>query len=402
MMKSLVKMHFERLIKFGQLTVFLQDGSKFVFGPGGEPSVTVRFKKNSILLRACLAPSVAIGEAYMDGSMTIEEGTLYDFLDMCTRDTSAFRSSVSRHIPWWFTSPALWLGRFNTLVRSKNNVAHHYDLSSELYELFLDEDRQYSCAYFPTGKETLDEAQRKKKRHLTAKMLLKPGQHVLDIGSGWGGLSIHMAKSANVDVTGITLSEEQLAYANEKVHKHNLSDRVRFALRDYRNETGSYDRIISVGMFEHVGVSYYDKFFDKLSKLLKPDGVAVLHSIGRNDMPGGSDPWINKYIFPGGYVPSLSEVFRSLEKVGMWVCDTEIWRIHYADTLRKWRERFLANRAKAVTLYDERFCRMWEFYLASCEVGFRNLNLMVFQMQISHKRDAVPLSRDYITDFDRL
>ena len=284
----------------------------------------------------------------------------------------------------------------NRLGRARVNVAHHYDLSGALYDLFLDQDRQYSCAYFHNGAETLEEAQEKKKRHIMAKLLLEPGMRVLDVGSGWGGLALEMAQTASVDVTGLTLSQEQLAVANKRAAADGLTSHVRFAMRDYRDEQGTYDRIVSVGMFEHVGVAHYRTYFDTLSKRLKSDGVALVHAIGRTGPPGSTDPWLRKYIFPGGYCPSLSEVLAAVERSGLWVTDIEILRLHYAETLRHWFERFQVNRDQAKAIYDERFCRMWEFYLASCEAAFRNGPMMVFQLQLSHRRDAVPLTRDYV------
>jgi cyclopropane-fatty-acyl-phospholipid synthase len=290
----------------------------------------------------------------------------------------------------------------NGLRRSRRNVAHHYDLSGKLYDLFLDKDRQYSCAYFTNNNKTLDEAQHDKKRHLAAKLLLtKPGLKVLDIGSGWGGLGLYLARVCQADVTGVTLSAEQLKVSNDRAKAEGLAERARFHLRDYREEQGRYDRIVSVGMFEHVGAGNYRAFFRKMKELLKDDGVAVLHSIGRMSPPGSTNPWLRKYIFPGGYTPALSETFAAIEQEGLWITDVEILRLHYADTLKEWRRRFQENRAEVARLYDERFCRMWEFYLAGCEVAFRRMDQMVFQIQIAKRQDAVPLTRDYMLDWER-
>jgi cyclopropane-fatty-acyl-phospholipid synthase len=293
------------------------------------------------------------------------------------------------------------LQQHNPVGQAQNNIAHHYDLTDTLYDLFLDADRQYSCAYFLTPGDSLETAQDNKKRHIAAKLLLQPGQKVLDIGSGWGGLAIHLARTANVDVTGVTLSQEQHRYAEIRAEEAGLSDRVRFKLQDYRLQTEMYDRIVSVGMFEHVGVKHYREFFAKLRDLLTDDGVALLHSISRMDPPGTTSAWLRKYIFPGGYTPAMSETLAALEFEQLYVTDIEILRLHYAETLVHWHSRFQANRDKIVKIYDERFCRMWEFYLKGCEMAFRHWDQMVFQMQIARQQNAVPLVRDYITDWER-
>jgi cyclopropane-fatty-acyl-phospholipid synthase len=285
--------------------------------------------------------------------------------------------------------------------RSRRNAAHHYDLSDQLYELFLDRDRQYSCAYFRSPNDDIDTAQQNKKRHIAAKLLLRPGTRVLDIGSGWGGLALYLAGECGADVTGLTLSEEQFKVANRRAAAAGLADRVRFYLRDYREEGGCYDRIVSVGMFEHVGVNQYPVFFGKLRALLAPDGVALLHSIGRMDGPGATNPWLRKYIFPGGYSPALSEVVPHAERARLWITDLEILRLHYAETLRAWRGRFEHNRDRIRALYDERFCRMWEMYLVGCELAFRRGGHLVFQMQLAKAIETVPLTRDYMLDWER-
>ena len=389
------------VVRIGRLTVVDTAGRIHTFGPGDSgPYVTVRLHDPLLPLRILLRPSLALGEAYMDGTITIGKGTLRDLLHLCTSNlealdrhpVGALRSDLDRLLRR--------LQQDNRLGRARANIAHHYDLSGALYDLFLDRDRQYSCAYFQTGAETLEEAQEKKKHHIMAKLLLEPGMRVLDIGSGWGGLALEIAQTARVDVTGLTLSQEQLAVATERALTAGLSSRVRFALRDYREEQGAYDRIVSVGMFEHVGVAHYRTYFDTLRQRLSPDGVAVVHAIGRSDPPGSTDPWLRKYIFPGGYCPALSEVLAAVERSGLWVTDIEILRLHYAETLRHWFERFQANRDRAKAIYDERFCRMWEFYLAASEAAFRNGPMMVFQLQLSRRRDAVPLTRDYIADWE--
>jgi len=293
------------------------------------------------------------------------------------------------------------LHQYNPIARSRQNVAHHYDLSDALYDLFLDRDRQYSCAYFLDAGEDIDTAQLNKRRHIAAKLLLRPGMKVLDIGSGWGGLALYLAGECGADVTGLTLSTEQLKVAQRRAAQAGLSDRARFYLRDYREETGIYDRVVSVGMFEHVGVSQYPTFFDRVNALLKPDGVALLHSIGRMDGPGATNPWLRKYIFPGGYSPAISEVVPVIERARMWITDIEVLRLHYAETLKAWRRRFLAQRDKVLQLYDERFCRMWETYLAGSEVAFRQSGHLVMQIQMAKAVDTVPLTRDYMFEWER-
>jgi cyclopropane-fatty-acyl-phospholipid synthase len=279
-------------------------------------------------------------------------------------------------------------------------VHHHYDLSGTLYDLFLDIDRQYSCAFFRTDNDSLEVAQDNKKRRIAAKLFLKPGARVLDIGSGWGGMGIYLARVGAGEVHGVTLSTEQHEVSNRRAREAGLADRVKFHLRDYREETGKYDRIVSVGMFEHVGARHYPEFFAKVRDLLTDDGVALLHSIGRSDGPGVTNPWIRKYIFPGGYSPALSEVLPSIEKAGLWVTDVEVLRLHYAKTLREWSRRFQASRDKVKAIYDERFCRMWEFYLAGAEIAFRREGHMNFQIQIAKKVDTLPLTRDYMADWE--
>ncbi|MCD1635417.1 MULTISPECIES: cyclopropane-fatty-acyl-phospholipid synthase family protein [Hyphomicrobiales] len=386
-----------KLIQTGRLTIIDTAGQIQNFGPGNShPCVTVRLHDPFLPLRILLRPSLALGEAYTDGRITIEEGTLRDLLHLCTSNFEAVDQHAIGALRSGLDRLLRRLHQDNRLGRARVNVAHHYDLSGALYDLFLDQDRQYSCAYFHNGAETLEEAQEKKKRHIMAKLLLEPGMRVLDVGSGWGGLALEMAQTASVDVTGLTLSQEQLAVANKRAAADGLTSHVRFAMRDYRDEQGTYDRIVSVGMFEHVGVAHYRTYFDTLSKRLKSDGVALVHAIGRTGPPGSTDPWLRKYIFPGGYCPSLSEVLAAVERSGLWVTDIEILRLHYAETLRHWFERFQVNRDQAKAIYDERFCRMWEFYLASCEAAFRNGPMMVFQLQLSHRRDAVPLTRDYV------
>ena len=390
------------MIRTGRLTVIDAAGRVHPFGPGDSgPDVSVRIHDPLLPMRILLRPSLALGEAYMDGTITIEQGTLRDLLHLCTSNLEALGRHPIGAVRGELDRMLRRLQQDNRLGRARANIAHHYDLSGALYDLFLDRDRQYSCAYFHTGAETLEEAQEKKKRHIMAKLLLEPGMRVLDVGSGWGGLALEMAQTARVDVTGLTLSQEQLSVATERAVAAGLSSHVRFALRDYREEQGTYDRIVSVGMFEHVGVAHYRAYFDTLRNRLNPDGIVLVHAIGRADPPGSTDPWLRKYIFPGGYCPALSEVLAVVERSGLWVTDIEILRLHYAETLRHWLERFQANRDRAQAIYDERFCRMWEFYLAVCEAAFRNGPMMVFQLQLARRRDAVPLTRDYIADRER-
>jgi cyclopropane-fatty-acyl-phospholipid synthase len=390
-----------RRIRVGRLVVIDPAGRAHRFGPGGEPEVVVRLHDRASAWRIAAHPRLATGEAYMAGTLTIEQGTLRDFLHLCTYGADEDQASPAAAFGRMFARPLHLLYQHNPISWARSNVAHHYDLSRRLYDLFLDRDRQYSCAYFPAGSEGLDEAQRRKKLHIAAKLLLEPGMQVLDIGSGWGGLALEMARLAPVEVTGITLSREQLKAARERASAEGVADRVRFHLRDYREEHGTYDRVVSVGMFEHVGVPHYLTFFRALRRMLKPRGVALVHAIGRMGPPGRPDPWLRKYIFPGGYSPALSEVLAAVEKTGLWVTDIEILRLHYAQTLRRWFDRFQARREEARALYDERFCRMWEFYLTGCEMAFRNGRMMVFQIQLARERDAVPLTRDYIADQER-
>ena len=390
------------LVGKGQLTIVDAAGRRHVFGEGGSDlRVVARLHDRSLPWKLALAPSLALGEAYMDGRFTIESGSLRQFLEIVTSNLAALDAHPLRRVRDRLSGLGLRWRRRNPRKRARANVEHHYDLSGALYGLFLDADRQYSCGYFAEGCDTLEDAQAAKKRHLAAKLLLKPGNRVLDIGCGWGGLALDLARQADVRVQGITLSGEQLEEARARARACGLAERVRFDLLDYRDVGERFDRIVSVGMFEHVGLAHYDEFFSRLGRVLAPDGVAVVHAIGRRLPPCGMDPWISKYIFPGAYVPALSEVMAAVERSGLWVTDVEILRVHYAETLRHWYERFQENRHHARALYDERFCRMWEFYLATCEMLFRQGDLMVFQIQLAHGRDAVPLTRDYITDHDR-
>ena len=394
-----------RIVSEGQLTIVDETGRLHqIKGAKAGPAVTMRVHDWWTGIRLALRPRLALGEAYMDGRLTVEQGDLYDLLDLLGRNMTAVDSTAMMR---WSYTLQRWLRvleQYNPVGKAQKNVAHHYDLKGELYDFFLDPDRQYSCAYFRTGNESLEMAQADKKLHIASKLLLKPGQKVLDIGSGWGGMGLYLARSFDVDVTGVTLSREQHGMSNRRATEAGIADRVRFKLIDYREEPGRYDRIVSVGMFDHVGAAHYLEYFRKVKDLLTDDGVMLLHSIGRMEPPGGTNTWLRKYIFPGGYTPALSEVLSAIEKAGLWVTDIEILRLHYAETLRHWRQRFLANREriKEMAGYDDRFCRMWEFYLAGCEVAFRYMQQMVFQIQIARRQDAVPLVRDYMATEERL
>src|SRR5215472_14331679 len=389
----------ERIVKIGRLRIIDAGGLPHTFGSGGA-SVTIRLHDPALHWKLAARPRLYFGEAFMDGKLTIEEASLYDLIDLFAVNLEALPPGLTSRLLNGYITLFRQIHQYNPLPRARRNVAHHYDLSDQLYELFLDRDRQYSCGYFRDGSEDLDAAQTDKKRHIAAKLLIRPGQRVLDIGSGWGGLALYLAGECGADVTGLTLSVEQHKVATRRAAAAGLSDRVRFYLRDYREERGRYDRIVSVGMFEHVGVNHYGAFFAKLEALLKSDGVALLHSIGRKDGPGSTSPWIRKYIFPGGYIPALSEVVPLAERLKLWITDIEILRLHYAKTLRAWRDRFERNRDRVREIYDERFCRMWEMYLTGSEIAFRRQGLMVFQMQLAKAVDAVPLTRDYIVDWE--
>jgi cyclopropane-fatty-acyl-phospholipid synthase len=391
----------ERIFQWGRLTIIDADGGRHEVGGPDGPRATVRLHHRALHRRLVLNPFLHLGEAYMDGTLTIEEGSLYDFLEICAAASATVADHPLNRLLATWRALLRGLHQYNPVPRAQANVAHHYDLSDELYDLFLDRDRQYSCAYFTHPHGDIEQAQHDKKRHIAAKLLLKPGQRVLDIGSGWGGLALYLAEAGAEEVVGITLSERQLAVSRERARRAGLADRVRFELCDYRELTGRFDRIVSVGMFEHVGVRHYPEFFRAVRRLLAENGVALLHAIGRMDGPGATNPWIRKYIFPGGYSPALSEVLPVVERLGLWVTDIEILRLHYAETLRAWRRRFNGNRARIRSLYDERFCRMWEFYLIGSELAFRYMGHMVFQMQLGRRQDAVPLTRDYLSDWER-
>jgi cyclopropane-fatty-acyl-phospholipid synthase len=394
-MDRLLRYFLKQFIRRGSMTFTTASGGKFTCGDGtGEP-VAVRFMTADAERRVLLNPELALGELYMDGTFVVERGTIADALAILMSQPEILPRWAK--LQWWLRYLARHAQQFNPRPRSRDNVARHYDLDGRLYSLFLDADKQYSCAYFETPDATLDDAQLAKKRHLAAKLLVQPGDRVLDIGSGWGGLGLYLAEMTGADVTGVTLSTEQLQVANARAGEKNLTGSARFLLEDYRDVPGPFDRIVSVGMFEHVGVDFYETYFRRCAELLTDDGVMMLHSIGRSEGPDVTNPWISKYIFPGGYIPALSEVMPAIERAGLLVCDVEILRLHYAETLKAWRERFMARREEAVRLYDERFARMWEFYLASSEMSFRKQNLMNFQIQLTKRQGIVPMTRDYVT-----
>jgi cyclopropane-fatty-acyl-phospholipid synthase len=387
------------MFQSGTLEVRLPGGRKILAGDGTGPMVAVAIADHGALARIIARPTLGVGEAYMDGRLTLEAGTIHDLVDLASRN-SAHRPNGRR--------PRRLERAWNKFIRERNerrsarrNVAHHYDLSLDLYRSFLDEDLQYSCALFEHPDASLDEAQAAKKRHIAAKLALSEGQRVLDIGCGWGGLALSLAASTGVKVDGVTLSTEQLAQARARAEAAGLANRVQFSLTDYRDVAGPYDRIVSVGMFEHVGRPNYHAFFDQIANLLSDDGVALIHSIGRSEGPSTTDPFTAKYIFPGGYIPALSEVLPAVERAGLRVTDIEILRLHYAYTLDLWRRRFLANRGKIAEVYDDRFCRMWEYYLCGAEMGFRYGGHMNFQLQLTKRLDALPITRGYMDEGER-
>jgi len=396
-MFSLLKAVLERLIKRGNLSVIDARGVAHQYGDGEGVRIVVRFNRASAERQVAFNPALKLGEAYMTGGFDLVEGDMYQLLAVIFNNggNNAEKESWMRLLNSWRTVTKRWT-QWNTLSRSSRNIRHHYDLSARLYDLFLDSDRQYSCAYFETPEASLEEAQLAKKRHLAAKLNIRPGDKVLDIGCGWGGLGLYLARVLKADVTGVTLSHEQFEMANARARAWGLEGTCRFLLQDYRQLDEKFDRIVSVGMFEHVGVGHFKEYFVKVRQLLKGDGIFVLHAIGRNGVPGATNPFIRKYIFPGGYIPALSEVLPMIEKSGLVMTDIEILRRHYADTLRAWREEFMVKREAAKALYDEAFCRMWEFYLAASETAFRWQDMMVFQIQLSLFQEIVPVTRDYI------
>ncbi len=389
---------FNKIIRDGEMTIVDHRGREHRFGAPSATLTPVRFRfTDGATARAiALNPAMGAGEGYMNGTLVMEEGTIFDLVQLVTYNVRWDRANPVRLALWRQAAVAAKLDQINFARRSKRNVAHHYDLSDRLYDLFLDADRQYSCAYYDHPTDTLETAQAHKKAHIAAKLDLKPGQRVLDIGCGWGGMALYLHRVAGVDVTGVTLSEEQLKVARRRAAEAGVSDHVRFELIDYRAVSGPFDRIVSVGMFEHVGLPHYRQFFDKVHSLLTPDGVALIHSIARADGPGATDPWTAKYIFPGGYAPALSQITPAIERAWLWITDIEVLRLHYALTLEEWYRRTVAAEDKIVALYDARFFRMWQFYLSAAVAAFRNDGHMNVQIQLTRQRDVLPITRDYM------
>jgi cyclopropane-fatty-acyl-phospholipid synthase len=396
-MEALLKAVFGYAVKTGRLTVVTARGKRLTFGDGGGAPVTVRFTDARAERELALDPGLKVGEIFTDGRLVVEEGSIYDFLHLLLRDLRDMKPPLAFRL-FDFIQMTIWRWMpKNDPRRSKANVAHHYDIGDDLYALFLDPDWQYSCACFEEPDQTLADAQLAKKRHLAAKLLIKPSSRVLDIGSGWGGLALYLAQVAGAaKVVGVTLSEEQIARADRRAEQAGLQDRVSFRLQDYRLVDGRFDRIVSVGMFEHVGLGFYDTFFQTIRRLLDDDGVMVLHTIGSANTPGPTNPWVLKYIFPGGHLPSLSDIVPPVERAGLVVVDIETLGPHYAETVLAWRSNFRARREEAAKLYDERFCRMWEFYLSMAEVAFRTNDITLYQVQLARRRENLPPTRDYI------
>jgi cyclopropane-fatty-acyl-phospholipid synthase len=393
-----------RLIKHGRLTIIRPDGRTEQFGEltaaKPRPDVAVRLKGALTSLKLSLHPDLYFGELYADGALIIERGTLWDLLELLGRNQLE-RSVPGNSVIGPLQAFLSWMRRGDSRRAARRHVAHHYDLPHEHYRRFLDADLQYSCAYFADPSFSLEQAQEAKKRHIAAKLVLEPGLRVLDIGCGWGGLALSLAEMERVEVVGVTLSREQLTVARKRAEQAQLEERVSFALQDYREIEGRFDRIVSVGMFEHVGTRNYATFFQKIRNLLSAEGIALVHSIGRINGPAITSAWTRKYIFPGGHIPALSEVAPVIERAGLIITDVEILRLHYAETLRRWRERFIESHRQEGRHSDQRFCRMWEFYLASSELAFRYGGLVVFQAQLARQVDSVPLTRDYMYERER-
>jgi len=385
--------------------IFKKDGfvlidafsNKYRIGtPFYKDPIVVRLLNKKLHYKLLFYPDLYFGEAYAEGDIEIENGSLTDFLNIALMNIGRTDINIFNKILNKLRGSYRYLTNFNFIKKSKMNVAHHYDISDELYELFLDPKKQYSCAYFKNEDDTLETAQNNKINHIIKKLNIKSGQRILDIGSGWGSLAIDIAKSIDCDVTGITLSENQYNFSLKKIKDLGLEKKVCFKLLDYRQINDKFDRVVSVGMFEHVGRKYYKKFFDQIFNLLDENGVAIVHTIGSVDPPRDPQPWINKYIFPGGYTPSMSEMTKPIEKSGLIVSDVEVLKLHYSLTLRHWKERFLSNKNKVISMFDEKFFRMWEFYLTSCEIAFKYGDQVVYQFQLAKNYTSTPTTRDYI------
>ena len=395
---------FTKMIRHGELTIVDATGKTHAYGTPtpDKPPVQIRLTTKGTARSIAINPALGAGEAFMDGRLVIEKGDIRQLVDLVTWNLRWQRDNPVRFALWRQASIAAKIDQINFSRRSKRNVAHHYDLDDRLYDLFLDPHQQYSCAYFDGDPDmTLEAAQEAKLAHIAAKLDLKPGQRVLDIGCGWGGMARYLHKVSGAEVLGITLSEEQLKYARAKAEEMGIADKVKFELIDYRSLTGQFDRIVSVGMFEHVGLPHFKPFFQTVEKLLKPDGVALIHTIARADGPGATDPWTAKYIFPGGYSPALSQIVPAIEKAWLWMTDIEVLRLHYAYTIRHWYDRCEAKKAEIVALYDERFYRMWMFYLAAAMSAFNNDGHMNVQVQLTKRRDTLPIRRDYMAETER-
>jgi len=386
-----------KLIKEDGFVLVDANSNNYVIGtPKKENPVKLKILDKKLHYKLFLYPDLFFGEAYTDGSVVIENGTLNEFLDITFKNVGRNETNIFSTVFNKFRGTYRFLTNFNFISKSKSNVAHHYDISDDLYELFLDTKRQYSCAYFKNENDTLETAQNNKIDHIIKKLNLKPNQKILDIGSGWGSLAIEIAKKSQCEVVGITLSENQLEYSKKKAKEMNLENQVQFKLIDYRQINEKFDRVVSVGMFEHVGRKFYNKYFKQVSNLLTDEGVALIHTIGSVNPPRDPHPWITKYIFPGGYTPSLSEISHPIEKSGLIITDLEILRMHYALTLRHWKERFLKEKEKVLEMFDEKFFRMWEFYLTASLMAFKWGDLVVFQFQLTKKKDTTSITRDYI------
>ena len=373
------------------------NSKKYIIGtPNKTKPLTLKLLNKNLHFKLLIDPDLYFGEAYTDGSLAIENGSLTDFLELAFKNIGRNETNNYGYILNKMRGTYRYFTNFNFAKRSKKNVAHHYDISDGLYELFLDSKMQYSCAYFKNENDTLETAQNNKINHIIKKLNLKPNQKVLDIGSGWGSLAIEIAKQSKCEVTGITLSENQYNYANKKVKENNLENQVQFKLADYRYLKEKFDRIVSVGMFEHVGRKFYKTFFKQVKNLLNDEGLALIHTIGSINEPRDPQPWITKYIFPGGYTPSMSEITSPVEKSGLIISDLEVLRMHYAHTLRNWKERCIKNKTKIIEMFDEKFFRMWEFYLTSCEMKFKWGDQVVFQFQLTKNLTTAPNTRDYI------
>lgn len=396
MLEKLFDRMLRTLMRDGTLRVTYPDGTTREYGDKTGKPVHVTVHDRATVRALAMNPELGLGESYMNGTLTIAEDDLEGLLTMAINNIASGHQTKWQDWLGYGRNALRWLAQKNPVGRARENVAHHYDLSGQLYDLFLDTDKQYSCGYFRSPDDTLEQAQANKKAHIANKLLIEPGMRVLDIGCGWGGMGLTLARDYGAQVVGVTLSEEQHKIANARAKAEGLEDRCEFRLMDYRDVTEKFDRIVSVGMFEHVGVPHYREYFRHVREKLTDEGVALIHFIGRTCPPGHTNPWITKYIFPGGYCPSMSESIKAVEKEDLYTCDIEVWRLHYAETLRHWHDRFMANRDRVAALYDERFCRMWRFYLVACEMTFRLNDQCVFQFQLAPKQENVPLTRDYL------